>query len=102
MKIITENQILVEGKDSRSGDDYSSFNWDGLKDKAKGLVGSGKVTGVLGALSGNTGNANVGGGSPLPPPPPAKKKMTTTVKVLIAVGGLALIGGIIYFIKKKK
>lgn len=110
MKIITDNQIIVEGKDSKNIDDY--YNAGG-KEKKKGATGSkikdfissGKAGAVLTALS-NPGGATGGTGSdytaPLPAPTPAKKKMTTTTKVLIGVGSALVLGGILYFVLRKK
>ena len=99
MKVITENDIIIQKGDNMSNI-YSAVNGGKLKDKAKALVGSGKVAGVLAALSG--GNNGQGGNTPAPAPIPEKKKMSIGVKIAIGVGALALIGGIIYLVKKKK
>jgi len=67
--------------------------------KAKGLVGSGKVSGILAALNPQGGAPMT---QPLPPPPPAKTPMSTGMKVGIAVGIAAVVGIIIYVVVKKK
>jgi len=109
MKIITENQIIIDGKGRSDIDDY--YNAGG-KEKKKGAIGnkikdfvsSGKAGAVLTALSnpGSTGGTGSDYTAPLPPPPPAKKKMTTTTKVLIGVGSALVLGGILYFVLRKK
>mgnify|MGYP001591576902 CR=1 FL=1 len=99
MKIITDNEVIVQGEG-----DYSDANDGKLKGKAKDLVGSGKVKGLLDLFGGgNTGNTGAGYTQPDPTPlPVTKKKMSTTTKVLIGVGALALVGGIIYLVTRKK
>lgn len=109
MKIITDNQIIIDGKGRSDIDDY--YNAGG-KEKKKGAIGgkikdfvsSGKAGAVLTALSnpGSTGGTGADYTAPLPPPPPAKKKMTTTTKVLIGVGSALVLGGILYFVLRKK
>ncbi len=102
MKILTENAIIVQKGNNLDTEDYYNANGK-IKDKLKGLVGSGKVQGVLAAL-GNTGSTgNVGNVvSPSPAPKPAKKGMSTGVKVGIGAGILLLGVGIWYFGFHKK
>ncbi len=106
MKIITENEILVERQGTNMDYFYSPASGSkkkkgSLMDKAKGLVGSGKVQGVLAALGNNNAPApttvEVG-----PPPAPAKKKMSTGVKIGIGVGAALLLGAAYYFLVHKK
>ena len=111
MKILTENPIVVikegmplKGVYSSAEGDYSEAG--GLKKAvkkgaqgAKGLVGSGKVSGILAALNPQGGAPTT---QPLPPPPPAKTPMSTGMKVGIAVGIAAVVGIIIYVVVKKK
>lgn len=57
------------------------------------------------AVKGDDGNYSyykdgASGGTPPPPPPPPK--MSTTTKIAIAVGGVAVLGVIVYLIAKKK
>jgi len=109
MKIITDNQIIVDGKGRTDIDDY--YNAGG-KEKKKGALGgkikdfvsSGKAGAVLTALSnpGSTGGSGSYDTTPPPPPPPAKKPMTTTTKVLIGAGAVAVVGVILYLVLKGK
>lgn len=105
MKVITENEIIVQ-KGTNMDQIYSPANgWDKLKEKAKGLVGSGKVSGALNALQGGGTSPGITNTPPPPPPPPAlkKPKMSNGAKIGIAVAAVAIIGvGIYLFVKKKK
>ncbi len=100
MKVLTDNEIIVQK--GPGGDQY--YNAGGkIKDKLKGLVGSGKVQGVLAALGG--GNNGQGGvvAPTAPEPKPSKPKgMSTGMKVGIGLGVAALVGIIIYVVVKKK
>lgn len=100
MKVITDNPIIVQKNGQIS--EYSNAGGDKLKDKAKGLVGSGKVKGLLDLFGGGS-TGNTGGNSTPPAPTPvAKPKMKTGTKVLIGVGSALVIGAIIYFVTRKK
>lgn len=101
MKVITDNPIIVQ-KNGQNTDEYSNAKGDKLKDKAKGLVGSGKVKGLLDLFgTGSTGNTGVNSPTPAPTPS-AKPKMKTGAKVLIGVGAALIIGAAIYFVTRKK
>ncbi len=104
MKIITDgNEIIFKGSGDSTEDYYNAKGsiMDKIKKGSKGLVGSGKVQGVLAALSG--GNNGQGGNVvSTPAPEPEKPKMSMGVKIGIGVGVLALIGGIIYLVKRNK
>jgi hypothetical protein len=102
MKIITENDVIIQG--GENGKYSNAFG-----DKIKGLVGSGKVKGFLEKLSGG----GAGGSTPsdtiasgemnsAPLTKPAKKGMSTGAKVGIAVGAILVITGIWYFGFHKK
>lgn len=98
MKVITDKKIIVQKGHNA---EYSNAGGDKLKDKAKGLVGSGKVKGLLDLFGGSTGNTG-GTYTPPAPTPAAKPKMKTGTKVLIGVGSALVIGAIIYFVTRKK
>jgi hypothetical protein len=105
MKVITENEIIVK-KGDNMGDRFwspatGSKKKGSLIDKAKGLIGSGKVQGVLAALNQGQGGMNTSV-APIAPPEPEKKGMSTGAKIGIGVGIAAVIGAIIYFVKKGK
>lgn len=100
MKVITENEIIILKDGESYKEQFSPAAGKGVKDKLKGLVGSGKVQNVLAALGGGQGN-------PAPTtvtmtPPPEKKGMSTSAKIGIAAGVLLLGAGIWYFGFKKK
>ncbi len=103
MRIITENQIIVQ-KDGANMDQFWSPADGKLKGKIKGLVGSGKVQGVLAALGNNNKDTSSSPSvSPTgPSPTPSKPKMSTTKKVLIGVGIVAFLGAAYYFLVHKK
>lgn len=107
MRIITENEIVVQ-KGPNSPGMYSAATGKkkkiggGIVDKAKGLVGSGKVQGAL-ALFGNSNSA----GQPsqidtLPPPEPAKKGWSTGAKIGVGLGAATVLGLIFYFATRPK
>lgn len=112
---MTANMILPGGEEFAGGVNWAKFGEDmlrtGIKDTSK-LIG--------GALS-RAGRSKVTSAparpvvpAPLPPsgpalpvyaPPPAKKGLPTWAWALIAVGGVAVVGGVIYFVfggKKKE
>lgn len=100
MQIITDNEIIVQKGDNTEEYLNAGGKW---KDKAKGLVGSGKVKGLLDLFgAGSTGNTGANVPSPLPAPKPVKKGMSTGAKVGIGAGILLLGVGIWYFGFHKK
>ncbi len=110
MKVITENQIIVDGKGRTDIDDYYNTNGEGKKKKGgilgkvKSFVDSGKAGAVFTALASPGSDSTYTGRGSMPPAPPpqTKKPMSTTVKVLIGIGAAALVGGILYMVLKKK
>lgn len=112
MKIITDNQIIVDGKGRTDIDDYYNAGGKkkkkgalgGLGGKIKDFVSSGKAGAVLTALSNPASTGGSGSYDTTPPPPPAatKKPMTTTTKVLIGAGAVAVVGVILYLVLKGK
>ncbi len=101
MKVITENEILVTRNAAALPSFWSSANGK-LVSKAKGLIGSGKISGALDSLKGGSNMPPIS--NPSPPPTPVKKGMKPALKwSLIAAGGLTLIiGGILLYKKFKK
>jgi len=103
MRILTENELIIQ-KGGRNADNYWSANGSkkkgkGLADKAKGLVGSGKVQGVLAALS---TPQNSGPIDTSYTPEGVKGGMSIGAKIGIGVGVALVIGVGIYFLTKPK
>lgn len=102
----TESKVKVEN------DRYTSevkkarakFNFDALISRGQGLADSTKT--VLGGLGieapVSDGKAPIQGKDNKTPDGNTGGKMSTTQIVLLAVGGLAVVGGIIYLVMKKK
>ena len=110
MKIITENDILVQNPNRNMDWFWSPASGKkkggGLMDKAKGLVGSGKVQGVLAALSNNQGGSQNIQPIQSAPLPPEKKGLSKSAKwgIGIGIGVVVLVGGYLLYKKygKKK
>jgi len=112
MKIITAYPVIKNGKvisdnftintmnyASAEGDKKIDFN--ALLKKGVELIGSGKVSGTIQALRG--GRPRKPASAPMPPPPPPPPTgLSMGAKIGIAVGGVAVLGAIIYFATKKK
>jgi hypothetical protein len=112
MKIITSYPVIENGKviSNNFTDNtmnYSSLeggkkiNWNELLKKGSELIGSGKVSGVIQSLRGGRPRRPASPPPP-PPPPPPPKGLSTGAKIGIAVGGVAVLGLIIYLVTKKK
>ncbi len=120
MKVITENEIIIEkaGKGIYSSaigpktqpDTSKAGNLFG---KAKDLIGSGKVKGTVDSAKGLAGSLGIGkgkgkSGTRLPEvqgtdnTPAKKAPMSTGMKIGIGVAIVAVLGGIYYFVTKKK
>ncbi len=102
MKVITENEILVTRNAATLPAFWSSADGK-LAAKAKGLIGSGKVSGILDTLKGGSNMQPIS--SPPPPPtPPAKKGMKPALKWGLIIGGgiVLIIGGVLLYKKIKK
>lgn len=69
-----------------------------LKQKAKGLIGSGRVLNALNAFNQPMQPQYI----PTPDPTPVKKTLSTEVKVAIGVGSAFLLGILIYALSRKK
>lgn len=100
MKVITENEIIVLKDGTSYKEQFSPATGKGVKDKLKGLVGSGKVQGVLAALG--NGQNSAPATTVTMAPPPEKKGMSTGVKIGIGAGVLLVGVGIWYFGFHKK
>jgi hypothetical protein len=82
MKIISSNKPIVEN--------YSNFDFKKLKEKANGLVGSGKVKGFVGNLvNKQQGNQMQQQAAPITLPP-KEKGMSKNLKIGLIVGGSLL------------
>ncbi len=120
MKVITENEIIIKkvGNGLYSSAIGPSTQPDtskggGFLDKAKDLIGSGKVKGTVDSAKGLAGSLGIGKGKSKPGArlpevqvtdnTPAKKApMSTGMKIGIGLGIVAVLGGIYYFVTKKK
>jgi hypothetical protein len=98
MRIISTNTPIVE--------DYSNFDFKNIVNKAKGLVGSGKVKGFVGNLTNKQQAAPIqeqqqAAPIPLPPKP---KGMSKGLKIGLIVGGslLVVVLTVLVIIKSKK
>jgi hypothetical protein len=112
MKIITAYPVIENGKvisnnfttntmnySSAEGD--KKMDWNALLKKGADLIGSGKVSGAIQALRG--GRRTRPASAPMPPPPPPPPTgLSTGAKIGIAVGGVAVLGLIVYLATKKK
>jgi hypothetical protein len=111
MKIITAYPVIKNGKvisnnfttntmnySSAEGDKKIDFN--ALLKKGVDLIGSGKVSGTIQALRG--GRPRKPMAAPMPPPPPPPTGLSKNAKIGIAVGGVAVLGLVIYLVTRKK
>jgi hypothetical protein len=111
MKIITAYPVIKNGKvisdnfttntmnyASAEGD---KINWNELLKKGSELIGSGKVSGVIQSLRGGR-LRKPASPPPPPPPPPPPKGLSTGAKIGIAVGGVAVLGLIVFLVTRKK
>lgn len=113
MKVITAYPVIKNGKvisDNFTTNtmNYSSAEGDkmdfqALLQKGKELIGSGKVKSVIDTIKGLGIGKNRTQPMPPPPPlPPEPKGLSTGAKIGIAVGGVAVLGLVIYLATKKK
>jgi hypothetical protein len=113
MKIITAYPVIENGKVisnnfTTNTMNYSSaagdMDFSNLLEKGKALIGSGKIKSVIDTVKGLGIGKNKGKPMPPPPPPPPPppKGLSTGAKIGIAVGGVAVLGLIIYLVTKKK
>jgi hypothetical protein len=98
MQIISVNKPII--------DDYSNFDFNNILNKAKGLVGSGKVKGFVGNLTNKQQAEPIQQQSAPIPLPPKPKGMSKGLKVGLIIGGsviaLSIIGFVIYKMNKNK
>jgi hypothetical protein len=122
MKVITAYPVIQDGKEVSDSFVTNTMNYsssDGMPAQGSGskfqnllkqgaaLIGSGKVTGAIQSIRDVRDTAR-GGVKPapakeqLPPPPPPKKGLSTGAKIGIAVGAVAVLGTIAYFLLRNK
>jgi hypothetical protein len=115
MKIITAYPVIKNGKvisdnftintmnyASAEGD---KMNFQQLLQKGKDLIGSGKVKSVIDTVKGLGIGKNRNKSMPpasMPPPPPPPTGLSKGAKIGIAIGGVAVLGLVIYLATRKK
>lgn len=94
MRIISVNKPIV--------DEYSNFNFKNLKEKAQGLVGSGKISGLANTFLNKNQNQPVQKEEPIQMP--KQKGMSKGLKTGLIIGGSLLLVGltVLVIIKTRK
>jgi hypothetical protein len=113
MKIITAYPVIENGKvisnnfttntmNYASAEGDKKIDYNALLQKGVELIGSGKISGAIQALKGRKPTKPTTKPAPMPPPPPPPTGLSMGAKIGIAVGGVAVLGAIIYLATKKK
>jgi hypothetical protein len=112
MKIITAYPVIENGKVisnnfTTNTMNYASaeggkFDWSKLLQQGKELIGSGKVSNVIQSVRGLKGTKPSAKPQLPPPPPPPPPGLSTGAKIGIAVGGVAVLGLIVFLATRKK